>query len=406
MRHALLLLATSAFALACETPPPPEPPKPPAVAAAPFDKGAELAPKVTVKLSGPPIAGAPELINGEVATLDTNKQVILIPITVTNSSDKEIKYFSLVNANGSINESIAIRLLGTESLELTSDTKYTSVKRVTFVDPKNGAFFLPNQITDAEKVIPPGGSINDFIVFDIPENIAAIKRFILTIPSNIVSPGQATKGQIVALDLNFGAEKFAPIERKVFPQKEWATKGPLKMRVTNLTAGPVLLVARSAKEGEPDYENPKHRTNYDLLKVEFEVENTSDHPLKYRPIHGKEQVVGLTLEAIAADESRETLGFAGIRDQNLVPKGQINSRSEDIAPGKTLKDFFLFDLPPDDIRKLEFAASIHLFSDLDPSARGLLRFQLNYAPPAPAPAPTPPTPPPGGETPPPTEPPK
>jgi hypothetical protein len=132
------------------------------------------------------------------------------------------------------------------------------------------------------------------------------------------------------------------------------------------------------------------------------MRNTGDTPLRYRPNHDKDDIRGLTLEGAVVsggNTQTETLGFALVRDTSLIPKGQVASRSEDIAPGKTLKDFFLFDIPPDDVNNLYLSISGHLLAEREPRVRGLFRFQLPYrapsaAPPAPPPSDPAPTDPP------------
>jgi hypothetical protein len=387
----LLLLATLFASQACDKPPPPAPPKPPAVAAAPHNQGAAFAPDVIVKLSSLPAIGTPELLNTEgVAALDTDKTVLILPILIENKSAKKVTYTPSINANGSPTPNLPIQLLGLKDAEIKEDSSRETLKRVSF-----SPYTLPGQITSSTE-IPPGGKLSDLLVFDT-DGLDAFSRFLLVLPGNTITTERDGKrdapGDLAILDMGFDSKKFLGIEIQAADKVgDWLKHGPLEVRITKLTPGPVPLVSRSAKPGDPDFENPKHRASYDLLKVEFELRNAGEDTLKYRPIHDKDDIKGLTLEGLVISGDKvqsETLGFAVIRDTNLVPKGQVASRSEDLLPGRTLKDFFLFDMPPDDVNRLDLSISGHLLAEREPRARGLFRFQLPYKAPAPA-APEPP----------------
>lgn len=196
--------------------------------------------------------------------------------------------------------------------------------------------------------IAEGESLTDLFLFEVPDE--ANRDLILSIPPSM------HRGKFPLLF----RVKYAPEEAlgpKVYPQGEPAQLDVAEFTVTGTEVA--YVKTNDSAQGEGFSSDP-------LLKVNFEIENTSQQPITYDPSHRDLGVRGAAL--FGKGETYKRVKFTATT--SVV--GQKSDPVE-IPPGGSVQDFVLFERPPKDASQLSFEYPAKLFG-----GTGIVRVRLDY----------------------------
>ena len=280
--------------------------------------------------------------------------VMVLPIKVTNADAKAFTY-NPAHSAPQMNESATPLVYpdpGGEA-ELPPAQK-TPLRGVTL---SQGAF--PGQINQP-RVLNQGESLTDYYLFELPS--------------------QGTSALILSIPPTWHRKKMPALVR--FPYAPKQVKGPKvyglnepavfddKATFTLTGAETAYIKTEDTVQGEGYSTNP-------LLKLTYTIENTGDQPLEYEPNH--RAVAGAVGARLSSQEkgAHKRVQFS----PSTSPVGQLRGETE-LAPGKTLTDYVLFEQPDEQVTtlSLEFPASLF-------EAKGVARVAFAYdhvVPPRPA----------------------
>src|SRR5690554_5337530 len=210
--------------------------------------------------------------------------------------------------------------------------------------------YLDDPIVEAVD-IAPGQTVKDVLLFSAPPSSA--NNLVLSIPPQTFGEDIKFPGYI---SLPYSASEAEP--RPVAELNEDVEAREFRFKATGVDI--VYQALKSADGKEAVSRDP-------LLRVKFTVTNTSDTPIEYIPTR---QSSGVDYPALTdqngAIQNRATFA-AGV---DVV--GQVRER-QTIAPGKSIKDFILFDRPTRGVETLHL-----LYPGRRLGGTGLVRVQFPY----------------------------
>ena len=196
--------------------------------------------------------------------------------------------------------------------------------------------------------IAEGESLTDLFLFEVPDE--ANRDLILSIPPSM------HRGKFPLLF----RVKYAPEEAlgpKVYPQGEPAKLDVAEFTVTGTEVA--YVKTNDSAQGEGFSSDP-------LLKVNFEIKNTSEQPITYDPSHRDLGTRGAAL--FGKGETYKRVKFAA-----TTAVVSLKSDPVEIAPGDSVQDFVLFERPSKDADQLSFEYPANLFG-----GTGIARVSVDY----------------------------
>lgn len=271
----------------------------------------------------------PELHDGT-ATYQYAQPVMVIPITLTNTTKKAVPY-SPTHQAASMSEATTPLLYpdpGAE-VELPPQSKIA----IPGVILKEGT--MPGQLTTPQS-IAPGASIKDVLLFQVPPKVSSL---VLSLPPSF-------HGGATPILFRLPYTPRAPTGPKVSPHAQDIALGDVTLNVSGAVSE--YIATDDTANGEGFSSEP-------LLKVSFTIKNNSDAPLLYDPNH--KATAGAISPKLYSDKegalSRISFGAS------TAPKGQQVAKVN-IEPGESLSDFTVFERPVKSVDSvmLEFPGAV------------------------------------------------
>lgn len=210
--------------------------------------------------------------------------------------------------------------------------------------------YLDDPITEAVD-IAPGESIDDVLLFEAPPSGA--KNLVLSIPPRVFGEEITLPGYI---SLPFSAN--APDDRAIATLGEEYEAREFTFKVTKSD-----VVYQRLKQADG-----KDAVSRDpLLRIDFEVTNTSEEPIEYLPT-----MLSGGVDFPALVDQRDSVQNRATFREDVDVVGQLRQRTT-IAPGKTVKDFILFDRPTRGVEELRL-----FYPGKRLGGTGLVETQLPY----------------------------
>lgn len=189
--------------------------------------------------------------------------------------------------------------------------------------------YLSDPVTEPAD-IAPGESLDDVLLFDAPPSSAT--NLILSIPPRVFGE-EAELPMYVSLPYT-ASEPAA--------RKTGALGEPYEGREFNFTVTKTAVVHQKLKG-----EDGKEAVSRDpLLRIDFEVENTSDKPIEYLPT-----MMSGGVDFPALVDQRDSVQNRATFRAEVDVVGQVRTR-KNLAPGEKVKDFILFDRPTRGVENL------------------------------------------------------
>ncbi|MEZ4460831.1 MAG: hypothetical protein R3E66_14085 [bacterium] len=192
-----------------------------------------------------------------------------------------------------------------------------------------------------------GESANDILLFEVPDGA---QKLVLSIPPAM------NRGKMPVL-FRIDYKPVQPKGPKVYNVGDAQVFDGVKFTVTGTSFE--YVKTNDSAQGEGFSSDP-------LFKVSYEVTNDSDATIKLDPGH---KAVGIRGAALyGSDSAYNRVKFAA----TTRVEGQIDG-SASIDPGKSVKDFVLFEAPPKEVTQLSFEYPAALFE-----RTGLARFNVPF----------------------------
>lgn len=282
-------------------------------------------------------------LSGDGNTYEYPRPVLIIPVRLENVGEDDFIYNPTAKSPQMTESSTPLLYPAPAATE--DPSKHVKV-------PVNGVFLdkgtLAEQLTE-RRMLKPGESLTDAFLFEVPEATSA--GFIFSLPATM------HRGELpVLFNMNYQAR-----------QPEGPPVHEIGTPVTTTSAQVTIDAAEIAYVKITDTNQGPGFSNEPLLKISYSIKNTTDAPLLYDPGHRD-----LTNRRGAAlySSNRE---FNRVRfSANSNVEGQT-SGTANIAPGESLKDFILFEVPNKevDIVMLEIPARMV-------GASGLIRVNIPF----------------------------
>lgn len=206
---------------------------------------------------------------------------------------------------------------------------------------------LEGQLTK-NSTIKKGEKLTDLFLFEVPDE--ATDSLVLSMPPSM------HRGKFPLL---FKVD-YAPKEPKgpkVHPVGNTVAFGPVEFTVTGSSIQ--YVKTDDSAQGEGFSSEP-------LFKIDYEIKNTSGEAIPYDPAH--RDLTGRGASLFGKESTFKRVKFAA----TTSIEGQQPGTSM-IEAGDTLKDFVLFDRPPEGVGQLSFEYPASLFGQ-----RGIARYQIDY----------------------------
>lgn len=189
--------------------------------------------------------------------------------------------------------------------------------------------YLDDPITEAVDVAP-GESIEDVLLFEAPSSGAS--NLVLSIPPRVFGEDVELPGYI---SLPFSANEAD--DRPVATLDEDYEAREFTFKVTK---SEVVHQALKRADGKDAVSRDP------LLRIDFEVTNTSEEAIEYLPT-----MLSAGVDFPALVDQRDSVQNRATFREDVDVVGQLRERTS-IAPGKTIKDFILFDRPTRGVEEL------------------------------------------------------
>ena len=283
-------------------------------------------------------------------TYEYPRPALVVPVTVTNQGPDEFTYAASHGTQQMTEAQTPLLYLAPKEGESLPPPTKTMV---------NGVFLSKGQLegqVKQNKTLAKGESVNDLLLFEVPD---AAQKLILSLPPSLHRE---------RLPVLFKID-FAPREAKGPKVHKVGDAVAFDNATLTVTGSAVAYVkTRDTLQGEGYSSEP-------LFKVEYEVANKGAEPISYDPAHRAVGVRGAAL--YGKDATFKRVKFAS----STTVDGQMNGTTA-IQPNGKIKDFVLFDRPPQGNSELTFEYPAALFG-----GSGLGRVAISYEykdPPKPA----------------------
>lgn len=289
----------------------------------------------------------PELNEGT-QTYQYAQSVMMIPITLTNTTKKPVSY-SPTHQTASMSEATTPLLYPDPGAEV--DLPPQSKVAVPGVILKEGT--MPGQLTTPQS-IAPGASIKDVLLFQVPPKVSSL---VLSLP-----PSFHNGTTPVLFRLPYTPK--TPKGPEVSPHGEDITLGDVTLNVSGAVSE--YVATNDTANGEGFSSEP-------LLKVSFTLKNNSDAALLYNPNHN--ETAGAISPKLYSEQegvlSRISFGAS------TAPKGQQVAKIN-IKPGESISDFTVFERPVKEVDSvlLEFPGAV-----VEQSGLARIKLPINMAKP-------------------------
>lgn len=284
-----------------------------------------------------------ELTEGD-ETFEYPQPVLIIPLTITNQGEDAFNYNPSHNAP-QMNEASTPLLYPDPGPEATLPPESKT--------PINGVLLsrgqLSGQITQA-KSLAKGDSVKDLYLFEPPPE--GTSDLILSIP-----PAWHRGKTPVLFRLKYTPKQ--PKGPKVYGEGEGIAFDGVTFTVTGTETA--YIKTTDTAQGEGFSTKP-------LFKISFSIENGRDDAITYDPNH--RAVAGAPGARLfsAAEGAHKRVQFG----PTTTPEGQLTDKRE-VAAGKTIKDYVLFEQPGEDVESLMLEYPASLFD-----GKGVARVNLDY----------------------------
>jgi hypothetical protein len=285
-------------------------------------------------------------------TLSYPTPVLVIPISITNKGQDDFIY-TPTHAAPQTSESATPLLYKDPGADqpLPPPTKVPVPGVLLAKGSLEGQQTLP-------KVLKPGESVEDLLLFQVPPAEVGGK-LILSLPP---AWSRAKVPALVRMDYT----PKEPIGLKAAKVGEPVAFGKVTFTVDG--ASNVYVKIKDAAAGEGLSKEP-------MLRIDYTIVNGSDAAISYEPNHRTTGAFGARLSSSAGAYNRVQFG------PTAEVTGQVQKRSP-VAAGASIKDFALFEMPADDVKDLVFEMPAEQFG-----AQGVARVKIAYdatKPPEPA----------------------
>lgn len=210
--------------------------------------------------------------------------------------------------------------------------------------------YLDDPITEAVD-IAPGETIEDVLLFEAPSS--GTKNLVLSIPPRVFGQEAKLPGYIsIPFSANTPDERAVATLGEAYEAREFTFK---------VTKSDVLYQRLKQADGKDAVSRDP------LLRIDFEVTNTSEQAIEYLPT-----MLSGGVDFPALVDQRDSLQNRATFREDVDVVGQLRQRTT-IAPGKTIKDFILFDRPTRGVEELRL-----FYPGKRLGGTGLVEIQLPY----------------------------
>ncbi len=283
-------------------------------------------------------------LSGDGNTYEYPRPVLIIPVRMENVGEGDFLYIPTAKAPQMTEASTP--LLYPAPAADADLSKHVKV-------PVNGVFLdkgmLAEQLTE-RRTLKPGESLTDVFLFEVPE--ASPTGFVFSLPSTM------HRGELPVM-FNMPYQARQP---EGPPVHEIGESIATKSADVKIDAAEITYVKITDNNQGPGFSSEP------LFKISYTVTNTSDEPLSYDPGHS--DLAGRRGAALYSS-NRE---FNRVRfSANSKVEGQTDGTAT-IAPGQSLKDFVLFEVPTKGVDVVMLEIPARMVSDT-----GLIRVNLPFA---------------------------
>ncbi len=282
-----------------------------------------------------------EVVDGA-NTYEYPQPALVIPVTLTNVGEGDFAYASTHSTQSMAEAQTPLLYIDPGAEE---DLPPESKTVINGVYLQKGT--VKGQVTENTS-IKKGESLTDMFLFEVPD--PSVSKLVLSLPPSM------HRGKFpVLFRIPYAAKEAAG--PKVYETGEPVALGPAAFTVTGTDVQYVKTT--DSGQGEGFSSDP-------LLRVDFEIKNTSDAPITYRPSH--RDVGGRGASLFGAAESFKRVKFSA----TTIVEGQKDGAVQ-LAPGDSVKDFVLFERPTEGTQQLNFEYPAALFG-----GSGIARVKLDY----------------------------
>lgn len=251
------------------------------------------------------------------------KPALRVDVTVKATGEKPVHWNPGFSAGGAT-QARNVLLFAASSWKdgLSSSNNLSALAADTYV-------YLDDPVTEAID-IAPGESLDDVLLFEAPPS--GTSNLVLSIPPRVFGEDVKFPGYV---SLPFKANP--PEERAIAGLGEAYEGREFAFKVTK-----AAVVHQRLKQADG-----KDAVSRDpLLRIDFEVTNTSETAIEYLPT-----MLSGGVDFPALVDQRDSVQNRASFREDVDVVGQLRERTS-IAPGKTIKDFILFDRPTRGVEEL------------------------------------------------------
>lgn len=282
-------------------------------------------------------------LSGDGNTYEYPRPVLIVPVRMENIGEDDFIYNPTSKAP-QMTESSTPLLYPAPAVE-EDLSKHVKV-------PVSGVFLdkgtLSEQLTE-RRTLKPGESLTDAFMFEIPETSPT--GFIFSLPPTM------HRGELPVMF----RMAYQPRKPEGPPVHEVGESVATKSAAFNIDSAEITYVKITDSNQGPGFSTEP------LFKISYTITNTSDEPVLYNP--GHRDLAGRRGAALFSS-NRE---FNRVRfSANNKVEGQTDG-TENIAPGKSIKDFVLFEVPNKEVNVVMLEIPARIFD-----APGLIRVNIPF----------------------------